>query len=200
MFEREPLLCQRQGSGQKQQRSFSECDKHTDTHTHTSTFTLTHTCMLTHRRRQTEVKVVRVGPWQKLLRLPPPPPRPSHWGWQQCCFLVLELRRRMKRPTSPSIPKPQGVPGTADISTWDIRKDTESDCSKPPSHPQARLCCLSPRWKAKFHQETCLQEATHLPVPAPGVTAPTDDLKIELSTTPFYARQFSSASQMAFKK
>lgn len=49
VFEGEPLLCQSQGRGQKQQRGFSE--PHTQTHKHTC---LTHTPTLTHRPRQTE--------------------------------------------------------------------------------------------------------------------------------------------------
>jgi hypothetical protein len=75
-----------------------------------------------------------------------------------------------------------------DISRQDIRRKDKAWLPQPlPIHRQDPVPLL--QQKAKFLQETCLREATHLEVPSPPVISHTEELKIELSASLSYSHQ-----------
>lgn len=148
-FEREPLLCQSQISGQNQQGGLLRAkEAHTCACTHTDT----------HSRAHTAGQTLLSGP-QNLHKVAAPL-QTLHWGaggdptsW---CWHLEEVKAPL-----PSVPKPQAV--------WPFPRWTQGEkgvwLEQAPTHPSTRLAACPPRCKAKFHEETCLKQATHLDVP-----------------------------------
>lgn len=130
-FEREPLLCQSQISGQNQQGGFSEPKRHT----RVPALTPTRTAVLTQpdrhccRDHRTSIKLH-------------PPADAALGGRRGPYFLVLALRSK-----SPTSVRSQAT-GCVAIPTLDIRRK-ESLAGTSPHPPEHKACGLSSKMQSQ---------------------------------------------------